>query len=368
MQTAQSFAASTPVRRNIIVVGSPLSGTVQGHSLLAVYLEQNAGLRSVRFSGTPVQRMIARGLRIFARVARTSPLPYEVFLYELHRRSAPNAYFHFIWGDEIVCRLARSNRAIFTVHQPHEKWDQKTWDGLQNAVGFVGMAEREVELVRNRFPEITAEFIPHGVDIDFWKPDPAEGHSVRQPVVCAVGRYMRNYEMMLRVAVQLLQARPNLVFRWLVNPDFDLPANVRAGLPADRFEVVRNLAPEALRSFYRKSSAMFMPYDNVTASNAIVEAMSTGTPIVTTDVGGMRSYVGEGTTLVNNNDDHAAIGAIGRLLDDDAFRAEESVASRSFAQRTFAWPLIVERHAKFYETVIGNMRPASKAVTIRSER
>ena len=130
--------------------------------------------------------------------------------------------------------------------------------------------------------------IPHGVNTDFWRNLP----SPPKLQICAVGRYLRNFQMLLRVARILLDRHPDLNFCWVVNPDHKLTPALASLLPPERFQVLRNLSAEDLHRLYAESWLFCTPYDNVVASNAIVEAMASGTPIFTTRVGGMSSYDG----------------------------------------------------------------------------
>jgi glycosyltransferase involved in cell wall biosynthesis len=191
------------------------------------------------------------------------------------------------------------------------------------------MAERECHEIRKRFPRLPCVFIPHGIDVNFWRP--IIGPVQRQ--ICAIGRYMRNFDMLLRVAHVLLERHPELTFRWLVNPDFKLSPAIKAMLPGDRFEVMRNLSAHELHRLYVESWLFFTPYDNITASNAIVEAMASGTPVFTTRVGGMPSYAGDGAiTMVDNNDDAAMVAEITRCLASKEIQAELSARARRHAE------------------------------------
>lgn len=155
--------------------------------------------------------------------------------------------------------------------------------------------------------------------------------------------------MFLRVAGVILERHRDVSFRWVVNPDFTLSSTMLSQLPPQRFHLVRNLTPIDLRRLYAESWLFCMPYENVTASNAIVEAMATGTPVFTTRVGGMPSYAGEDAiTMVPNNDDNAMVAAVGQCLKCTEVRALLSARARRHAQTHFSWPVVAAAHERFY--------------------
>ncbi|PTY02436.1 hypothetical protein DB347_23820 [Opitutaceae bacterium EW11] len=339
-------------RKPVRIIWTELSGAVQGHSLLATRLRDTAEIPAIGYKHSVSQRLLLKASAAFCRLTSRRTPNFQEVVFGIQSRIHRNSLFHFIWGDEVVGNITRPEQAIVTVHQPMELWSDYFWASLKNFRGVLCMAEREAQEVLARYPGLCAEFIPHGVDTKFWAPNPTLDVRHDEPVICSVGRYMRNFPMLVRVAERMLQRHPRLTFRWVVNPGFELPRDLELALPKARFQLLRNLSPEDLRSLYRQSVAMFMPYNNVTASNAIVEALTTGTPIVTTDVGGMRSYAGAGVDLVENNSDDAAIACLERLLINRGHRERQSAAARSFAERTMNWDYVVHRHLIYYSNVL----------------
>ena len=322
----------------------------QGHNLLARHLGASSWKIS-GWDGTGFQRLVSWLLRKIPAYRALSPaVSYQVFFVNvLSRFCARGELLHLIWGDELLRHLSQPNRCIVTLHQPFELWSETAWRQISACAGVVCMADRECQEIRRRFPQVPCVFIPHGIDIEFWRP---VGEPPRRQI-CAVGRYMRNFEMMVRVARVLLDRHPDLTFRWLVNPDFKVPPAITAILPPERFEVVRDLSPAALHRFYAESWLFCAPYNNITASNAIVESMATGTPVFTTRVGGISSYAGDGAiTLVENDDDAAMIAAVTRCLASLQVRDDLSQRARDHAKQYFSWPVVVTAHESFYNHLL----------------
>jgi glycosyltransferase involved in cell wall biosynthesis len=85
----------------------------------------------------------------------------------------------------------------------------------------------------------------------------------------------------------------------------------------------------------------------------VVEALSSGLPIVTTDVGGIRDYGGGSVfPVLANNDDDGMVAAVIRYLDDSSLRDDVGRRGRQFAEDQLAWPLIAEQHIEAYRQLL----------------
>ncbi|HEU5079497.1 MAG TPA: glycosyltransferase [Opitutaceae bacterium] len=335
----------------IWVLGNLQSNGHQGHNLLAYKLGQR-GAKLAGWRDTRYQRILANVLRRLPAYRKLNPrTTYNLYRANSLTRQSPGhvGLLHIIWGDYLIDRLAHPERCVVTLHQPFETWSDAVWAQIGRCAGILCMAQREADEIQRRHPAVPAEFIAHGIDIDFWKPLPTPP----KKQICAVGRYMRNIDMMLRVARVLLREHADLSFRWLANPDFKLSPEMSQALPQERFEVLRNLSPVELHRLYAESWLFCMPYDNVTASNAIVESMASGTPVVTTRVGGMPSYSGrDAITMVGNNDDVAMIAAVNRSLESLSQRNAQADRAREYAVNNFNWPVVSAAHEAFYARVL----------------
>ena len=318
----------------------------QGHDLLASYLGAHSEqLRS--WQATTLQKALAIYLRRIRPYSRLSPRnAYTLFRADSYLRAQrKGGLIHLLWGDELIEHVRRPESCIFTLHQPYETWTAAAWSQIASSAGIICMAERECAEIWRREPTIPCVFIPHGVDVEFWRPQSEK--PLRQ--ICAVGRYLRNFEMFLRVARVILERHRDVTFQWVVNPDFTLSAEMISQLPPQRFHLLRNLTPIDLRRLYSESWLFCMPYENVTASNAIVEAMASGTPVFTTRVGGMPSYAGDDAiTMVPNNDDDAMVAAVSQCLTCPEIRESLSARARRHAQTHFSWPIVAAAHERFY--------------------
>lgn len=91
-------------------------------------------------------------------------------------------------------------------------------------------------------------------------------------------------------------------------------------------------------------------------SNAILEAMAAGVPVVATDIPGTRELVLPGVTgyLVTVGDRAGFAKYTERLLNDAAAAARFSAAARQRATSEFSVERMVARHAELYREVLGS--------------
>lgn len=339
-------------------IGPRTLAEFQGHHLLAAKLAARLGVVHRGWSGSLSEKVILKMCRSFFGLRGLDPetawgLLIGNFLTRHGTRGRNRV--HWIWGDNLPAHVTHREAALFTIHQPMELWSEATRADLAKCGGVITMAQRECDWLRATFPHLKSAFIPHGVDTEFWRPAP-EMVQDRPRQICVIGRYLRNFDMLTQVSSALLRSEPDLVIHWLVNPDFAVDPRLAATLPAERFSLVRNLSATELRAMYQRSWLFFTPYENVTASNAIVEAMACGVPIFTTRVGGMESYVENAGVLVPNNANERMISVIRECLASRSRREELSKAAREVALRRFSWPTVVEQHIAFYRSldVVGN--------------
>ncbi len=87
-------------------------------------------------------------------------------------------------------------------------------------------------------------------------------------------------------------------------------------------------------------------------SNAVLQAMAAGCPIVATDVGGNAEALGETGLLVPPRDPAALAAAIASVLQDSESATRLATAARERARSMFSMDVMVERHIRLYESLI----------------
>jgi len=138
---------------------------------------------------------------------------------------------------------------------------------------------------------------------------------------------------------------PNALVR-LVAPRFLLPPGLNLG----RVELVTGLSDEQLLEEYRRAWVVLLPLIDATANNSLLEGMACGTPVVVSDIGGIRDYAGpECGALCPPGDAQAHGAAVIELLLDSLRRKAAGRAARARAEMC-AWPVVQKQIRRILET------------------
>jgi glycosyltransferase involved in cell wall biosynthesis len=110
----------------------------------------------------------------------------------------------------------------------------------------------------------------------------------------------------------------------------------------DAVDLPGRLDREAVASLYRQADVALNPSTVDNTPNSLLEALASGVPVVSTDVGGVRHIVQDGTTalLVPARDPEAMAGAVLRLLEDPGM-ANHLAAAGLDAVREYSWPRVL---------------------------
>ena len=262
--------------------------------------------------------------------------------------------YHVLYGDSDLWMLRRANRLtgnrlVASFHQPS--------DHLRNLGPIERIAKHldAVILVCDAQRAYFEEFLPpdrifvvrHGVDTGFFHPP---GRQDDQPVCVTVGSHLRDFETH-REAIRLVW-KENPAVRFLAIGTRSDKKSYFPDLPDERIRFLDKVSDEELRRTLQASKVAVFSFGAATANNALLEAMSSGLPIVATDVGGIREYVGgDGGILCPRKDPRALADGILHLLEDAATREKMANASRSKAL-LLDFRVVADRMREIYTRVL----------------
>lgn len=218
----------------------------------------------------------------------------------------------------------------------------------------------ERHLVERGFPAGRVRFIPNGVDTERFRPadpgeprTPLEGWPSGGPVAVSVGRLVdaKGLDVLLQawraVVTAIPAARLVLVGE---GPLRESCTALAAELGIERTVSLlgaRTDVPDLLR----RADAYVSSSRTEGMSNALLEALSTGLPLVATRVGGAEDTVEDGTNgrLVPPGDAESLATALRDLLADPEGLRTMGLASRRIAVERFALDRIVDRYLGLFD-------------------
>jgi glycosyltransferase involved in cell wall biosynthesis len=323
-----------------------------------------------RYVGTPLKPAVHFGpmtsywgWRVDNTLASLVSRPYYTLSALLTEGSAflrmvrcPRGLFHVIYGDTdlwLLPKLSRltKTRLMATFHQPASTLGFMAVE--KNLVNNLTAVILVAEAQRIFFQKLVAPdkifVVPHGVDTEFFHPAPQLASS---PTCITVGSHLRDFDT-LKASMKLI---------WRTNPDVRLIAigtrrskesKQRFRCDDDRITFLENLSDEELLQNYQKARVALFSFKDVTASNAILEAMACGIPIVATEVGGVMDYVDSNTGLLFKAGSSKGLSTgVLAFLNDAALAGRASRACRLRAL-AFDYRIIAEKMSRIYSDVLG---------------
>jgi phosphatidylinositol alpha-mannosyltransferase len=241
---------------------------------------------------------------------------------------------------------------------------------LRRVDAHIAVSNAVVDAFRPYFPELEFEVIANGVDPGFFSPD-AEPlpHLAGRRNILFVGRFdpRNGLKHMLEVFTELRSRRSDAQLVVLGDGPFRplLKRHVPAELEADvRFEGRVN----GLRPRYLASAEIFCtPCRLASFGMVVLEAMSSGTPVVATRLPGFAEVMQDGAhgLMVDDPDDVTSfVSALDSLLDDPEGAQALGRAGRDRVVSTFAWSRIGDSLEELYDRLLGGRRIQSSTTAV----
>lgn len=125
----------------------------------------------------------------------------------------------------------------------------------------------------------------------------------------------------------------------------------------DITEFVGRVQHEKLASYYAAADVCVVPSHYEPFGLVAIEAMASRTPVIASEVGGLKFSVVDGKTglLVPPQDDTAFAKAIDAILSDDRWREELGVNARQRVEAKFSWDGVADQIAQEYTSALNKL-------------
>jgi glycosyltransferase involved in cell wall biosynthesis len=228
--------------------------------------------------------------------------------------------------------------------------------------GIIGVSERVCKDIMNRL-NVDKEkcfVIYNGIDVDsFRNTVPAPGLRASlglkddDIVVVMVARLVaqKNHSMMLSAAAQVVEDKPNVKF--LLVGDGKLRESLREEATSRRIgeNVVFTGARDDVAQLLKVSDIGILPTLKEGFSNALVECMAAGLPMVVSNVGGNPEAVNDGYNgyVISPEDTDALASKIKLLSEDGSLRKRMSQESIKRVEKFSLTRMIDQTESLYYE-------------------
>jgi glycosyltransferase involved in cell wall biosynthesis len=267
---------------------------------------------------------------------------------------------HLSWGAVRVATDRSQAAFVFTPHNP-QYMSESLPAHLRLAMRFVlrradlvvalSGKEKTFQELRYKVVRGASVVIPNGIPANLFK---SQGRDHRAPGMPWRILYVGQLNEIKRVDV-LLEAVAQIPFPVIVTLAYqnaELETALRSlasrlGI-AERVNFAGQKNPEELCRLYNSSDLLVLPSSGEALPSVITEAMLCGTPIVATDVGGIREQLaGFGIVVPPNNPKELAL-AIGTVLNHYHRFEGQARPMTDYARRTFSVDAMVDRHIDLY--------------------
>jgi len=195
------------------------------------------------------------------------------------------------------------------------------------------------------------------IPIDHIIPRP-EWKENQVPLILATGRlvWIKGFDYFLEALSRLKQT--GIQFQAKILGDGELAHALRFSVSdlglSDCTHIVGAVPPSQVLKYMSNADIFVLSSHREGISNAVLEAMASGLPIVTTDAGGMQEAVRNGVDgfVVPVRDIDALVDRIQRLLEDPALRHRMGKAAREHIEAEFTLQRQAETFEAMYKSVL----------------
>ncbi|MCH7620073.1 MAG: glycosyltransferase [Candidatus Marinimicrobia bacterium] len=227
---------------------------------------------------------------------------------------------------------------------------KRIWD---SAAALTANSEGLKELALASKPEIDISVIPNGVDVDEFSPKVSEaghGHKVLT-VARLIERKGIRYLIEAHSKVKVHIPELSLTIVGTGDMQTELERFAASKNVSDSVVFLGEIPHNELPAIYSSHDLFVLPSFNEGMSNAVLEAMASGLPIISTSTGGTRELLDGNVVFIESGSSESIIDALTILVKDRNRRQIMGDLSVERA-KTFSWKNTTREYIKLYDKVL----------------
>lgn len=262
-------------------------------------------------------------------------------------------------------KLIWSRRDMGILRQRKHALAYRLMARLPDKVFVVSEQVRNYTIAVDRVPAARVETLYNGLDLDRWS-TAASIADPQSPIIVTVGniRRVKGHDVLLRAAAIVIAKFPSASFRIageILEPDYfaELESLAAQLGIADRVDFTGGVSD--LPGFFSDATLFVLPSRSEGFSNAIIEAMAGGLPVVATNVGGNAEAVADGITgsIVPAEDVDTLAAAMLAMLEDPEHARAMGHAGKLRVQERFTTEAMMKQLTAAYSSLLGSKRRSS---------
>jgi glycosyltransferase involved in cell wall biosynthesis len=266
--------------------------------------------------------------------------------------ACPRYLFHVLYGDcsgralPAILREKHPQAVIVgSVHQPIAKLveDRAGLAALSAVDAVITVSEIQSRQLADLQVAAARHVVPHGVWTQKFRPRTSTADQPREQALL-VGNYLRDWAGARQALGMLARVGIQSVVVGSAAPE-------RLGFTDPRVVVLPRVSEAELAALYDHSAALLLPVVDATASNALLEAMAAGCPVVCPRFPSLvDEYIGDDLDSFQSGRYDVAVDRLLGYVRQPADRAVRSVALRQRAKR-FDWSHLRSRYHETYNDI-----------------
>jgi len=224
----------------------------------------------------------------------------------------------------------------------------------KKAVALVAPSEGLKDRALKFLPSVEIDVIPNGVDLERFTPT----ETAKKPQILrllTVGRLSVTKRVEILIdAVEILHREGCEVHFTIAGGGQmlqKLQQIVSGKNLADIIELTGRINAEDMPQVYRQSDIFITASMQEGMSNAMLEAMASGLPIVSTRCEGVDELIADNGLVVENANAEEVAKAVRRIADDRQLYKQMAVAARKQAQK-FSWNKVASQYIELYHKIL----------------
>jgi len=255
--------------------------------------------------------------------------PYIVSL-----RGSDVPYFNqrFYWTDRLF--IKRLSRLVW----------KKSEAVIANSQGLK-------ELALKTSPNQKIKIIPNGADTVFFRP----GKSKKQNAILFVGRliHRKGVDLLIKAFSKLPQSFKRKYQLWVAG---DGPQKEKLQQLAAELKVEKNIKimgrknKQEVKKMFQQAKLFVLPSYNEGMSNALLQALASGLPVIFTNTGGSTELVDKSNGItINKGSIEELVTAMEQILGSEDRQKSMGIASRQRSEK-MSWKKVAQSYQKIYQS------------------
>jgi len=241
---------------------------------------------------------------------------------------------------QMIIWAAQQAAAIITVCQ-----------SLKDRLIKLGISDQKITVLAN------------GVDSQLFKPgnrqELRKHHRLTRPTLLFVGNLisLKGVDIILQALAKLPEYECIIIGEGPEKTTLEKLAHALG--VAERTRFIKTLSQTELVDYYTIADILLLPSSREGCANVLLEALSCGTPVIATAVGGSADIIANSDAglLMGQRDHDSLVATIRKLFSN----LPETNMVREYSQR-FSWPPIINQQMDIYQSVLNNQYLQSGSV------